>query len=374
MEMKVKQFLDSAEQRGGESSIISWKDKGKLIFFLHPKSEIEERWVHRFPALISREVETDDGGKKIKKIVISERIICPGADSCFIHKLIKKLNKFEDLEDDEIIIELGKKANRTEICKGELLGKKTYDWRYNLTARREFVFIAVTVKNPIIGKLVTTTTLGEKIAAVIKDQMEEEGDDAGNPFKNPYAIKTTYDPDKAGSEMYNAHFNSKKPTEDIEELFESEIPDISGLVNPTSFEKTLSLMKEAIEHPRFEKFLIKLEEKVEGLDEEEEKSKKKKKRKKEKEDEEEEDTEDSDEDEDDDEVKDKKKKKKKEKQQEDDDEDENEDDDEDEEDNKKKKKKKKSKSEKVVCPDCDTEVDEKETTCPECGNDLEIPF
>jgi len=371
--MKVKQFMDSAEQKGEGGSIIKWTDKGKIIFYLHPNSEIEERWVHRFPTLISKEVDTEKG-KKIKKQVITERIICPDPETCFIHRLIKKLNKLEDLEDEEVLIKLGKKSNKIEICKGDLLGKQSFDWHYNLTARKEFVFIVVTVKNPSIGKLIVPTSLGEKVAAVIKDQMEEEGEDTGNPFKNPYAFKATFDPDKAGTDMYNAHYNSKKPSEEVEELFETSPPDISGLINPTPYLKVLSLMQEAIEHPRLEKFLLKLEEKAEELDEGLEKTTKKKKKKKKEKEEDEEETSEDEEEEDGEEEKEKKKKKKRKKDNDEDEEDESDDDEDEDEEETKKKKKKKKKNKKVICHECESEVDEDSKTCPECGEDLDIPF
>lgn len=331
----------------GGGDILDWKEDGKTTIVLHPSSEIASRYRHPFPMIRTKEEEDKKGKvKKVKKLSwIFFNCVCEGEESknakCPICRLRAYLRDNDDIDDDDVVLELEVGRDSIQFCKGDILGEDGYDWKKNLNARKEYVFGCVNANNPEKAVvLVGPRTLGKRIKNVIASQIEEVGDEEGNPFTNPYCIKIKYDKAEKGSEMYSADFSQKKITKEIQQVLDADPPDLDPYLSDPDLEDVESAISDAI--------IISYEgSRVEDPEDDEDKPKKESKKKK---------KEKKDEDDEDEKPKKKKKKKKKEKEPEPDPEPETENEDEDSD---------------FSCPICSASVGEDDVKCKACGTEFE---
>lgn len=403
--LSMEDFFNDVDPKK-KSDIIDWKQKGRLQVFLHPNSGIRKRHTHWFPTLVEEEQSEGKKGKKGKKkyIIKNVLVVCPNtksnSDACPICNLRKLLRDRDDIDNDEVILEFDK-GDETEVyLKGDILGEDGYDWRKNLMYRKEYLFGVIDVDDPTsIKTLIAPQSLGKEIKRVIQSEMEDEGEEAGDPFKNPYPFKLSYDPDEQPARMYSASKGKAKLTEEIQELLESDGIDLDSLSEPTDPKEILKLIKSCLVCDEISIDDLKGSFDTDDEDEEEKpaKTKSKANKKQKVEDDEEEDFEDSDEDEetDDEDFEDDEDAEAEEDAEEEEEEFDNEDDeeedikskksaknksndkrrkkvedDEEDEEPKKKNKKKENKKSKKVKEDEDEDEEEEYDTCPACGKKI----
>jgi hypothetical protein len=122
-------------------------------------------------------------------------------------------------------------------------------WKETLYAKCKYLFTVVDVDKPQDGVQVAleTTLLGDKVKEEIAKAMTREGSDAGNPLKNPYAIRWVYDEHAATPlESYSAIVLGKwrdpetqTPWIDaqIRDLITQAPPDVGKLMAPGNVAK-----------------------------------------------------------------------------------------------------------------------------------------
>jgi len=228
--MDRKQF--GADTKRG-AAFTDWRKDGKVIFFVHPKSEIEKR----VTVTLRRVVENDDGEEEIKGI----RRFYEG-DSDITNQFILWLkNDTPDIDPDDVVLRLKTAGgDEEEYLKGELLGMKGYDWRKRLMRpRTEYLFCIINVtekgekpKGPEV--LVLPYSAGKKLNKVWDEEIEELGEDEGDPWQNPYACKVTFDKDERGTDMYGAGTVKRPLTEAVRDLFDEEAVDMTQYTDPGS--------------------------------------------------------------------------------------------------------------------------------------------
>lgn len=208
------------------ASFTDWRKDGKVIFFVHPKSEIEKR----ITIALRHVVENDDGEEEIKGI----RRFYEGDSDITNQFLLWLKNDAVDIEPDDVVFRLKTAGgDDEEYTKGDLLGLQGYDWRKRLLRPRvEYLFNIINVtekgekpKGPEV--LVLPFSAGKKLNIVWDGEIEELGEEEGDPWINPYASKVTFDANERGSDMYGASTVKRPLTEDVRKLFDEDAVDLS---------------------------------------------------------------------------------------------------------------------------------------------------
>lgn len=253
--LTMDEFMKDTDGKN-RSDILDWKEEGKITVWLHPKSGIHKRNSHWL--LKVQEVEEEVGkGKKKKKVkknkAVPWMVICPNTskhkDRCGICILRSYLRDNDDIELEDVILEFEDDDGVTQFTKGEIIGEDGFDWKKNLAYRTEYLFGVIDdEKQEKVEVLISPKSLGKKIKKVIANEMEDEGDEDGNPFINPYAFKLTYDSDANPNDMYDANRSKAKLTEEVEELLNGEGVDLEKLTTPTNPSEIAEVLKEAIVH------------------------------------------------------------------------------------------------------------------------------
>ncbi len=228
--MDRKQF-GSDVKRG--AAFTDWRKDGKVIFFVHPQSDIQKR----ITVTLRRVVENDDGEEEIRGI----RRFYLGDTDISNQFLLWLKNDATNLSPDDTVLRLRTAGgDEEEYLKGELLGMKGYDWRKRLMRpRTEYLFCIVNVtekgeppKGPEV--LVLPYSAGKKLNKVWDEEIEELGEDEGDPWINPYACKVTFDQNERGTDMYGAGTVKRPLTPEVRALFDQDAVDMSQYVDPDS--------------------------------------------------------------------------------------------------------------------------------------------
>lgn len=256
-DLSMKEFMTDVDGKK-KSDIMDWKSKGKIQIFLHPESGIRRRNSHWISAYVEREVEETKGkGKDKKKVKVKKMVVvpyminCPNTkehpNNCFVCNLRKYLRDNEDIDNDEIILEVGEGDDMVQYSKGDIIGEEGFDWKKNMSYRKEYLFGVVDAEEAAKTEvLIAPLSLGKEIKKVIQNEIEDEGEEEGDPFKNPYPIKITYDEDEVPAKMYAAIKGKAKLTDDIEELLEESGVDLDQLAEPTKPSDIVKLLKDCI--------------------------------------------------------------------------------------------------------------------------------
>jgi hypothetical protein len=136
----------------------------------------------------------------------------------------------EDLDPKQIKRLRDLKLNSRDMC-----------WQEPILAKCDYVCRVVDNDHPEAGVQIAeiAMSLGDSIKDVIREAMEQRGDDDspdyGNPFKLPYAIRWKYDKDADINKMYKAVPMPKLAlTPAISSAIYGEPPDITKMVQPFS--------------------------------------------------------------------------------------------------------------------------------------------
>lgn len=364
--MGTNDFMNDNKFSG---NIVDWKKDGKITIFIHPRG-FEKRRVIWFPQI----TESKKKGKSTSEFS-KIPVVTPGIEKgCPISELVQYLRENDDIESDEVIFSFPDNKKSVEMTKGDILNEEGFDWKLSLVPAKEYVFGCVDVDNVEAGvqTMIAGPGMSRAMTKCIKNQIDEDGEDKGDPLKNPWAMKLEFDDDESPNRKYSAYYSKAEITDEIKELLDGEEPDFNGLVKPLKPKEIWAMMEDYLQI-KWKPSLLdsndnddeeeKTEKKKVKDEEEEEKEEKVERKKKIKEEEEEEEKVEKkkkvkDEDEDKDEEKAEKKKKVKKE--------------EDEEEEKVEKKSKKSEEETEPCPQCGEPLGLSEVKCPHCKTEFQF--
>jgi hypothetical protein len=260
-ESKMKK-LREASKSGNLTDRMDWRPKAKIV--LHPDTEIKPRRRIWFPKVVDVKDDEKDGKKSKKgsgktKVVSVPFNVPFDTEKCPFALLSKILRERDDIDGEDNIICVGTGRNKVELCKGEILGWKGYDFKKSLKVNNDFVAAAVMLENakkkrPSNLKAVifsAAKSLGTEITKEIESEMDESGEEAGCPFITPYPFIIKYDEDERGSDMYSASARPQE-TDDVAEdaelmkILNDEPPDIEPEIELSSVSEMLKAINSSI--------------------------------------------------------------------------------------------------------------------------------
>lgn len=268
--------------RSGGRFLRDWKANGKIDIWLHTRRLPLAIWQHRFPRLFVREdKETREVDKffstlqawncwedesvlraQWKRNVDGTREVPPRA--CPLCRLIEHIRLAVDRGDiamsdpvfefrgstdpdkDRVVHAGGIAGLFTDKLSNEdknALKKRgifmSEAWKETSLAKLSYIFCVVDHAHPELGVQIDVETqlVGDKVKAVIVDQMESKPTpDLGNPMITPYCIQLRYSKDEvAFAKRYHARPLERNQLNDqIEALIRSEPPDLSHQTRPFS--------------------------------------------------------------------------------------------------------------------------------------------
>jgi hypothetical protein len=255
--MSLEDFLGhSTGGGGGGSRLKNWKngDPPRINVLLHTQAKIVTVWRHGLNEV--REVTDKETGETSLQVwgsrwncLEDERVlksqyrrdkatnqrrvppvICP---LCIMVEVLirmyrdgslgfcEQILKFEgDKAEDTRIITAGGFVNQygSKYLSSEQKGamrkagvKLTEAWKENALARCSYIFRVVDVENPGDGVQVAVETaqLGDEVKRVIRDKIQEFGDEEGHPLLNPYVIRWQYSEAAPLKDKYTAQSMSR---------------------------------------------------------------------------------------------------------------------------------------------------------------------
>lgn len=226
---------------------LSVKELGKVYVHLVPPEEKAFLYYGYHYMPVYKEVE-ENGRKQFK--IQKEVHTCLGED-CPTCKMIENLKLNENIDNQDIIIDIGEGRNKLELCKGEIIGAKGFNSMTSLKSSDSVLAIIVQHDKPEEGAkaLELTPGLFRKINKVILDQIEELGEEKGDPFiDGNYALKLTYDKEsKDNNTKYTATaVPGKQLTDEILDQFDSCKIDLFKFVKPENKTNMINSLNEII--------------------------------------------------------------------------------------------------------------------------------
>lgn len=257
----LAEFLNFGE--GERRKFLSrWKNDGSIVVWLSTRAEVAySTWVHVFPVL---DVGKNEDGDEIE-LLRYPRFVSPDAEpihaSQFFRdesdrmKLPPRLDPFLRLREwlrhecqepsDAVIFEWtnpkdGQLIQWRRGTLARLVKRGQSNFGHSLDTKLEWLFVVISDAAPGEGPQITRETrgLGEAVRAVIKAEMESNGE-AGNPLLHPYAFKWKYDKNESISKMYQAiRYNQAQLTDAVREaITTTEFPDPTRDTKPRPGDK-----------------------------------------------------------------------------------------------------------------------------------------
>jgi len=209
-----------------KSKFTNWRKEGKFVFWVHPGSEIGKRTRIRFRI----PMRGDDGEWYFRNVW---RTFQEEKDPTA--QLLSWLRDNDEIDLDEVVLRVKSGTEVEEYNKGELLGLEEYGWKKQLLRpKTEYLFSVVNNGEPKETEVLTLPfSAGKKFVRLVDSQIDEYGDDEGNPWENPYPFKVTFDPDASGTDMYNVERHLAKLGKEVQDIFENSEPDnVEALCDP----------------------------------------------------------------------------------------------------------------------------------------------
>lgn len=269
----IGKFMQHRTSMGGNfaSFVGDWKKTGdhSIIVWLHRKFEIEPLFLHNIPNLSVREdKETKAITKKIypgnwrcwdeEAIVKTQynvdangrREVPPSCPVCKLIDYVRvevesgrlvdttPLFKFDGDETSQVLhagglfnhwrdVEVGTKEHE-RIRNAKISLKEAF--KENICAKGQYLFLVVDHNNPGKGvqKMREGALLGDKLRGAIADYMEKVGEEKGDPFKFPYAIKFKHlEHEKEFGKKYKAIiWDNVQLTPEIDKLISGPHPSV----------------------------------------------------------------------------------------------------------------------------------------------------
>lgn len=279
-EMDVDDFLGHRSRDRSSNVLLrssEWKKEGKIDLWLHTGTKIASVWRHSFWRVVERE---DKETKRKEKVVVfspwnchedeqtlkrqykrrtdGTRVVPP--ERCPFDKLAEEVRgmvkrgelrwtdpvlKFEgDDKSQSVLVRAGdfwnafgsKDLDQDEIGQLRRAGvDRRNAWKTALLAKCSYLFVAVDDTDLAAGAriLIEGEALGRAMQKAISEKMEEafelhKDKLLGNPFKNPYLFRWTYDDAKDFADKYGAKAFMKKPSDEVLAIIrDAEPPDTS---------------------------------------------------------------------------------------------------------------------------------------------------
>jgi len=286
----VDAFLEHRSRDRSSDLILKsseWKKDGKLDLWLHTRSPIAAIWSHSLWRI--GELTTD--GKKERAVFFTKwnchdpeevlkrqykrradgsRVTPPEHDPfCKMIEAVRAevvagtirwtdpILKFEgDDRSKTIIVRAGdfwgafssKDLSEEEIASMRREGIKKADaWKTALPAKCSYIFVAVDDAHIEAGAriLIEGEAIGKKMQKAIRDEMERQGSkELGNPLKNPYLFRWTFDDAKDFADKYDVRVLGKKPSDEVLEIIRDEDPpDTSDQVAPGDIDELRTVVE-----------------------------------------------------------------------------------------------------------------------------------
>ena len=239
---KMKQ-LNQASKSNRMVENMDWKPKAKV--FIHPDSDIYERYTVWFPCESEEQVQGKRGrSKTIKKVINYPFVVSPEPNKNPFQILVNKLKEDDEIDLDEIILSVGSGRAKLELSKGQIIGHKEYGYKHRLIYSKDFITAGILIADKKnnrpdklkIEKLIGKASLAREIVKAIEAEVDELGEDDGSPFISPYPFLIEFDEDAPGSSKYSASARlALSPDEGDKELLDLLDAD------PPTFEKELEL-------------------------------------------------------------------------------------------------------------------------------------
>jgi hypothetical protein len=271
--MGIDDFL--TKDPGGNrrrGNFFSWKEKKSAVIWLAIGAKINYAYQHTFPREDEIDVE-ENGMKKKKRILRFDRFISPDSDKINRdqHFREKKLpgapmQTPPDLDPflitreylrsaidrgviapDTVVFEFwDPKANqgmggmiqwRAGYLSRHVDRGKVY-WNVSIDSKLQYTFLVVDNEDLDAGVQIAQEGqgIGDGVRELMKQQIDSLGEDKGNPFKSPYAMKWSFNPNAGKpADMYSVYrFDRAEYTETIYKAIAEyeELPDVSKLVTP----------------------------------------------------------------------------------------------------------------------------------------------
>ncbi|MCK5019338.1 MAG: hypothetical protein KAS32_19920 [Candidatus Peribacteraceae bacterium] len=226
-----KQF--SNEMSGRTVFTNKLKEKGKLVFCIHPGSPIGKRVRVRY----ERAVEIEREGKMSQEIWGVYRHVRgkkgeENQDICF--NFVDWLKEQDDIGVDDAVLRMKSGNKVSEYCKGELLGLDGYSWKKNML-KPQIDYPVGIVDVDVPGEVVVQAfgyLAGKALVKCYNGEIEDYGEKKGDPWVNPYPFKATYDKEEPAQQRYAMKaFSDEKPSDEVLASFEKDPPDINVLVD-----------------------------------------------------------------------------------------------------------------------------------------------
>jgi hypothetical protein len=215
----TQEFMNRAKA-SGFGKMADWKSDGKTIGWIH-KDGFRERRMHNMLARAFKD-----------KVVGQKMFVCPGANCPLCGLVAWAQEEAEGLDEDKDFTVLYRtikardkkdQDKRISYTARDLAGMG--DWKRKMAATKEFLFgwvrrdkrkpdEPVEVMNAGVG-------LATAIQRMIRNQIEDYGEERGDPLRRPYAIKITYDKDAQPAQKFGA----ERVGEDLAPL-EEEVKEI----------------------------------------------------------------------------------------------------------------------------------------------------
>jgi hypothetical protein len=244
--MGLDDFLKEETRASRGEWLKSWKKEGSIVVWLHTRAKIHGRWAHQFPYVEARE---DKETRKVTRVLRQLKFGCWESDAILTKRAFRDKDGAREMPPgvcplcllQEAVIADSKLAGDTIIFrakgsdwegapaevayqKGNLTGefkRTSKSWKENIDVRKTYLFTVVVDRAPGEGPKIAeeSQSLGDAVRMLIKQEIDSEGAEAGNPSVTPYALKWTFDKDsKKPADFYKAYrYRQAKYTDEIQE-------------------------------------------------------------------------------------------------------------------------------------------------------------
>lgn len=235
-------FLKNKSRRG---KTIDIRKKTVVKFALASEYDVYKRNIVRFPVILE---ESKDGGvtyRRSQKVLVSPdsrdlHLYDIEPRTCIVKEFLEYLAGRADLDNDETIFEIKKGDAYEIITKGEILGERDYDFKLSMKMKSEWIYAVVDLDDVEAGVQIFQLPwgAGESLKVLINEQLEDLGEEDGDPWAKPCPFRVKYNEDEAPAKKYGFGFvRSPKyidilKTEDTKDVLNSNDLEIKEWVTP----------------------------------------------------------------------------------------------------------------------------------------------
>jgi hypothetical protein len=270
----IDDFLNHGEKSRG-ADFADWRDKGKLTFWIHPKSSIWAVWFHRWyrpdsadgnpltefksmrmnciehPSINRKQnYRYDNDEREVPPVICPHCLLIEWMRSEIAHGRLdwtKPVFRFGD-GDDAITLHAGGLTglfSKKDMTDSELRSlsrakiRRDEAWKENTRSGENYIFTIIDHDDPASGAKIAMEkpTLGNQVKRCINDrrldfERAKKDPDLGNPLLHPYAFEWGYDDKQAFDKKYSTRVLTQlEIDDDIQAAMDAEPPSIDRLVS-----------------------------------------------------------------------------------------------------------------------------------------------